>query len=353
MAIPSRMQDRILVVSDKKQTNYSTILTDVNLQAGKRFAPNAPVFGQPEPRFFTDRARSMKGHDYATLRKEVERELSEQLSFDGDSWLLAWAAAFAMGKVTSVQPNAGGNPTAYLHTIKPLDPGVDGKDLPVTTIYTEVANVAALKRRLHSIAFREFGIEFPPNAPVQLTAAIVGSGQITTGALATPPSLATDNLLYSNDMVFSYGAQAGPTDITSQIVRGSVRFGFTWNIDDDNARHVGSGLYRARAWVTSPNITLEFQRLVDDTDSTANDEWLAGTVREIKVYVGGATIGPGPEKHDLEIRGLAVIPEGVRVGQAGDKSVYQYSIGPEHWLKQGSSDVVTIKVTNLQTSYLT
>lgn len=352
MAIPSRMLDRTLVLSKLKQSSYSTILTDANLQAGKRFAPNAPVFGQPEARYWTNRGQSMKGHDYATERREVERELADSLSFDGDSWLFGWAAAFAMGKVTSTQPNAGGNPTAWKHTIKPFDPTVDGKDLPVTTLYTEAANVAAAKRKLHSCAVRELAIEFPPGGPVECSAALVGSGEITTGALATPPSLAALNLVLSSDMVFKFGVQGAPADISGEIVRGSVRFSFTWTLDDENARTSGSGLYRARAWVKQPQFSLEFQRFVDDADFTPHTDWLAGTVREVLITVAGAVIGSGPEKHQLEIRGLAVRPDVVRLGQQGDKTVYQYTIGPDHWFKEGSNEVGTITVQNTETSYL-
>ncbi len=60
----------------------------------------------------------------------------------------------------------------------------------------------------------------------------------------------------------------------------------------------------------------------------------------------------GTSFHKLAIRGLAVIPSIVRLGQSGNKSVYQYTIGPDHWLKQGGADVVTVTVENLETSYL-
>jgi len=352
MGIPSRMKDRAVVLSKLKQANYATLVTDVNLGAGKRFAPNAAVFGQPEPRYYNNREQTMKAHDYTTQIIETERELAEQLSFDGDTWLLAWMLAFGLGKVTTTQPNAGPNPTAYQHVFRPLDPATDGKDLPVTTVYTEVANVAALKRRLHACMVRELAIDFPPSSVVQVSCTLQGSGQITTGALAGIPALSAMTLLKSNDMQFFYGAQAGPTDISSEIVRGSVRFGFSWNPDDDNSRAPGGGLYRSRAWVGMPSPTLEFQRFVDDAASTPHDEWLAGTIREVKIVVEGAQIGPGPEKHKLEIRGLAVIPQGVRIGQSGDKSVYQYTISPEHWIKEGANDVLTVTVLNTESSYL-
>jgi hypothetical protein len=351
MAIPSRLLDQRLVLSKLKQGAYGTALTDVNLQAGKRFSPVGQFFGQTTSKFYTNRNQSMRGNDFASVRQETERDFQEQINFDADTWLLAWIAAFGMGAVTSSQPNAGGNPTCYQHLIKPLDPSSAGKDMPVTTVYTEAAQSANLQRRLLDCAVRDFTLDFKPSAPVNVTATLQGSGRVTTGALATPPAIPTQNLLMSNDMKVFYGTQGAPTDISAQIVPGSVKFSFTWSPDDGNSRSPGSGLYRSRSWVGQPALSMDFQRYVDDAASTPNDDWLAGTIQEVKLSIAGAQIGAGPETHLLEVRGLAVCPEVIKLGQAGDKTVYQYTISAEHWLKQGGNDVVTVKVNNLETSY--
>ena len=351
MAMPSRMEDRILVLSKLKQANYATILTDANLIAGKRVPVEAPVFGQPDIKRWTNQSLSMVGHDYATLAQQVEREMTESLQLVGDSWLLAWLFAFAMGNVVSTQPNAVGAPAAWQHVIKPLDPSAAGKDLPVTTIYAEAAAAANLQRRLQSMAVKDVTLEFPSSAPLKATANLVGSGQVTSGALATPPALMTLVPLMSNDLVFKYGPQGAPVDISSQIVHGSVKFGFTWNLDDANSRAPGGGLFRSRAWVGSPHISLEFQRMVDDAASAPNDDWLADTIQEVLFSVNGPLIAVA-EFHRISIRGLAVIPTVVKLGQSGDKSVYQYTIAPDHWLKQGAADVVTVTCENTETSFL-
>src|SRR5260370_21369576 len=122
MSIPSRMQDRVLVLSKLKQTNYATILTDVNLQGGKRISPESAFFGQPMVTRWSDMNLSMKGHPYATQVQEIQRDLNESLVLTGDSWLLAWAFAFALGKVTSSQPNPCGAPPAWHPLINPLAP---------------------------------------------------------------------------------------------------------------------------------------------------------------------------------------------------------------------------------------
>jgi hypothetical protein len=347
MGIPSRMEDRLLVLSKLKQTSYATILTDANLIAGKRIQPESAVFGQPGIKRWTSRPLSMTGHDYAIQTQEVERDVTESLYVTMDSWLAGWAAAFGMGAVTSAVLSGA----AYGHTIKPMDPSSVGKDLPVTTIYTEAANVAGLARRLQSCCVKDFTLEFPASAPGRITVNLIGSGQIVTGVLATPPALAAYNVLMSNDMVFKYGTQTTPTDISAQIVAGSVKLTFSWNMDDKNSRAPGGGLYRSRAWLDSPDISLTFQRWVDDAVSTPNDDWLADTVQEVLFSVQGALIA-STYYHSISVRGLAVIPTVVKLGQVGNKSIYEYTIQPDHWLKQGAADVITIVVQNTETSYL-
>jgi len=350
MSIPSRMNSRLLVLSKKKQTAYGTVLLDTDLQAGKRFSVISPMFGQPMSKDWSDRDYAMHGHDYGSQIVEIERDMQDSLSLPGDTWLLAWMAAFGMGKVTTTQPDPGGAPTAYQHVIKPMDPATDGNNLPTTTIYAEASGASNLQRRLNSCAIKDFSVDFPASSPLTLSGSVIGSGAVTGGTLATPPALATLNLLRSDDVQVLYGTQGAPTDISTQIVRGSIKFGFSWNFDDANSRGPGGGLYRLRAWLVRPDITLSFQRFVDDASSSPSDDFFAKTVQEVQVNVAGASLGT--LSHSLKIRGLAVVPDAVKIGQSGDKSVYQYSFAADHWLKQGSADVVTFTVINTETSFL-
>jgi hypothetical protein len=347
MAIPSRMEDRLLVLSKLKQANYATILADASLIAGKRVPVEAAVFGQPDVKRWSSQPLSMVGHDYATMVQEVERDLVESLSLVGDSWLLAWAFAFALGNVSS----AAGAGASFIHTIKPLDPSSAGKDMPATTIYAEAANAANLQRRLQSMIVKDVALDFPAGAPLKLAVNLIGSGQVTTGALATPPALMTLIPLMSNDLVFKYGTQAAPTDISSQIVAGSVKFSFSWTPDDANSRAPGGGLYRSRMWVGTPNFNLTFQRFVDDTASTPNDDFFADTIQEVLLSVAGPLIS-GSDFHKITVRALAVVPTIVKLGQSGNKSIYQVTIAPDHFLKQGAADVVTVTCENLESSFL-
>lgn len=347
MAVPSRMMDRILVLSKLKETAYGTALTDANLIAGKRVPPETAVFGQPDVKRWTSQMLSMKGTDFAGQVQEVERDLVESLSLVGDSWLLAWAFAMAMGNVSS----AAGAGASFIHTIKPLDPSSAGKQLPSTTIYAEAANAANLQRRLVSMIVKDVTLDFPKSSPLKLVVNLIGNGQVTPGALATPPALMALVPLMSNDLVFKYGTQAAPTDISSQIVHGTLKFSFTWNPDDANSRAPGGGLYRSRMWTGTPHFNLSFQRLVDDAASTPSDDFFADTIQEVLFSVAGPLIS-GSDFHKITVRGLAVIPQVVKIGQSNDKSVYQYTIGPDHWLKQGGADVCVVTCENLESSFL-
>src|SRR6266566_328466 len=352
MAIPSRMQDRALVLSKLKQTNYATILTDANLQAGKRISPEAAYFGQPDVKRWSDMNLSMKGHPYATQVQEIERDLNQSLTLTGDSWLLAWAFAFAMGKVTSTQPNAGGAPTAWQHAIKPQDPTADGKDLPVTTVYAEASAAANMQRRLQSMVVKSLSLDIPgKGSPLRIVADLVGSWQVTSGLLASQPSLMTLIPLFSQNLVFKYGTQGAPTDISSQIVDGSVKLAFSWNFDDGNSRAPSGGLYRSRAWLARPDISLSFSRFVDSAASTPNDDFFADTIQECRFSVAGPLIAAA-EFHSIDVRLLAVVPTVVKLGESGDKSIYQYTISPDHVLKQGAADVIVVTCENLETSFL-
>ncbi len=356
MSIPSRMQDRRLVLSKLKQADYATLVSDANLILGKGIPVNNPLFAHPQTVHRDNLAQSMKLHDFPTADAHLitERNIQDELSCDGDTWLLGWFFALAMGRVTSVQPNAGGNPTAWKHTFKPQDPATDGKDLPVITIYREWASAANAKGRIHSVHVASVKLAFPPSGVVQVSGTLIGSGQETTGALATPPALLTQQLLQCNDLQFLRGTQGAPTDISSRLVRGSLSFEFTWQFDAENARRPGGGLYMSRAWVGVPVITMNWQEFVDDSDVTVHDSYLTPSAprEEVKVIVNGAQIATGPEKQSLELRVLAAYPQIGGKSQAGDKSIYPFSIGRAEAFKEGSNDVYTAIVQNTETSYL-
>lgn len=354
MSIPSMMQNRTLVLSKLMQTSYATILTDANLQAGLRISPESPFFGQPSVKRWSDQALSMKGEFYSTQVDEIERDMSEQLVLVGDAWLCAWAFAMAMGTSVASQPDSGGSPLAYQHVIKPQDPVANGKNLPVTTIYTEASEMPNMQRRLWSMVAKQLTFDIPGKGmPPKITLDMVGSGQITSGLLASQPALYSLIPFFSQNLVFKYGPVGATVDISSQIVDGSVKLTFSYGFDDKNSRAPSGGLYRSRAWLTEPEITLAFQRFVDSADSSPNDDFFSDAIRECIFSLQGPQIaGDGTQFNSIQVDLKSFVPTVVKLGQSGDKTVYQYTVAKDHFLKQGSNDVIVVTAENTETSFL-
>ena len=65
----------------------------------------------------------------------------------------------------------------------------------------------------------------------------------------------------------------------------------------------------------------------------------------------GPAIG-ATQFHSIDVRLLAVVPTVVKLGESGDKSIYQYTISPDHVLKQGAADAIVVACINLETSFL-
>jgi hypothetical protein len=351
---PIRITDGVLALSDKKQAAYATILADEVLQAGKRFPLKAPIYGQQDRKFGTDRGYAFGATGYSSERWETERDVADTLQMMGDPYLIAWALAFCMGKVTSTQPNLALNPTAWQHVIKPLDPSADGLDVPVTTIFVGLGEAANLARRIKSLAISSVAIGFAPGDMIDVAAQFTGSGEIVSGALAQAPALSRILRLMANDAKLEYGPQGALVDISSEIIGGSLKWSVSNKPDEEHARVPGGGMYRSRAWVDQFDFTLEFQRLVDSTSSAPLDDHLDETVIEAyKITVPGPQIGVGPEKHSLVIEGKACKAEAVKLQTSGNKVIYEYSITPDHHFKEGANDVCTATVINTQESYLT
>ena len=264
-----------VILSKLAQTNYATILTDVNLQAGKRISPESALFGMPSVKRWTDNALAMKGFNYSTQVDEIERDLTESLVLTGDSWLLPWAFAMAMGTSVASQPDISGSPLAYQHVIKPQDPVANGKsagdhDLRRGERDAQYAAPAAI----HGSEAGHAGCS-RKGAPLKLTVDLVGSGQVTTGLLASQPSLYTLVPLFSQNLVFKYGPVGATTDISSTIVDGSVKLTFSWDSTTrirapsgaSIARVPGSPSRRSRwrssaSWMMrTPRRTMTFSRM--------------------------------------------------------------------------------------------
>ena len=67
---------------------------------------------------------------------------------------------------------------------------------------------------------------------------------------------------------------------------------------------------------------------------------------------GPQIAGDGTQYHSFQVDLKSFVPTVVKMGQKGDKTVYQYTVAKDHFLKQGSNDVIVVTAENLETSFL-
>ena len=75
---------------------------------------------------------------------------------------------------------------------------------------------------------------------------------------------------------------------------------------------------------------------MDDADSSPNDDFFSDAIRECVFSVQGPQIaGDGTQYHSFQVDLKSFVPTVVKMGQKGDKTVYQYTVAKDHFLKQG------------------
>ena len=264
---PQRDFDVGWAFSTKKQTNYATLLADVDLD--KRTYFNAIEFGNISSKKETDGQKFGKGHEFSTTVREVARDLRLARGFDLSSLMAGWAGFFGMGKIAT----SGAGPFTHVHTF--ADPAVS-VDVPVTTIYEEVA--AGEKRKLHSMAINDFTISGRNQETVQMQMNLIGSGQVTDGAV-TLPSLTALTFFLGGDVTIKLGPQGATVDIGECVLDWS--FTVSQNLKADLGYSPGSGVYRDKMWYGKRTARASLRVFWDNT-ADMMDLFLGNTLRELE-----------------------------------------------------------------------
>lgn len=346
---PVRVYDVRWAFSTKKETAYGTLVADANLN--KSVHVTAWELPRHTKELLSDLERFGKTHEWAEARRALTRDLQYTRAMELSSFMAGWAAAFGMGNVTSVQPNAGVNPTAWRHTVK-FQAASTSKQPPVTTIYEEDWAQTAFRRKLESMALESFTIAGRNREPANLAMSFIGSGKVTTGAV-TLPALSALAFLDMGNMLFKIGPQGAAVDTSERLIEFSVTIGQA--LDAANGYFPGSGAVRKRIWFTRRTAALAFSVFADAANTDFKDLFENETLREISFKITGATIGPGPEVHDCEIKfpGLKLVVEEDFVD---GKVIYRCTAGMDDIYKNvgGTPDEpAQIVVTNTEASYLT
>lgn len=347
---PQRTHEIDWVFSTKRGAAYATLVADVDLT--QRIKLLGTDIGQLTRTQLSDAQRMGKGSEFASTVRELTRDMRLARTCDLSSLMAGWAAAFGMGNVATIQPNAGANPTVYRHTIKFSDPSVS-KQVPVTTLFEKLSGQTPFLRKLESLAVSDFSISGRTREVAQLAINLVGSGKITTGSV-TVPALSSLGLLDMGGMLFKFGPQAAAVDMSERLENFSVSIG--QGLDEQNAYHPGSGLYRKRMWMGTRRAAFQFSAWVDVASTDVYDLFLAQTIREVSFkFVGDVITAGQPETHDCEIKFPACKFNAVQIGEQDGKLLYQVSCGEDDVYKGAGGtpdEPVQIVVTNTTATYL-
>lgn len=347
---PQRIHEVNWAFSTKKQASYTTLVPDASLD--KRVAIIGADFGELAKVTLSDAARFGKGHEWPTTRRELARDLRLARTLDLSSLMFGWAAAFALGSVTSTQPAPATNPNFWQHVIK-FSAASASRQAPVTTIYEELSGQTALRRKLESLAVESFSISGRAREVAQLQVNLIGSGRITTGAV-TLPSLTSVSLLDLGGLLFKIGPQGAAVNIAERLLEFSVSV--TQNTDADGGYHPGSGLYRNRLWFGNRRAAFSATVFVDSANTDLYDNWLNETIREVSVeFVGDLITAGQPETHGGVILFPALRLTAAQIGEANGMLIYRISAAEDDVYKGAGGnpdEPVQITVRNNISSYL-
>lgn len=357
-----RETDLRVSMSHKAQTNYATQLAAADLGAsGKSFRPTAGVMPSPVlilaregPHAFSGTEDALQGNE-----REMLRDLQFPLSFNLNSWLIGWAAALALGNVSSVQEGATGH---YTHTIKRTNPlGASGtRNAKVTSMYFEAVGPDSGRRKaiFPSLAISQFTLTFRRRELITLAMDFIGSGKEDTATAVTLPSLSTEVLLAGTNMKIEIGNQGGGlTDFTERVREAT--FQVTQELLADlgyipNAATPSDGKFRSamRFGRRAGTLTLAIEAARASTDVLT--DLLNRQRKEVKITVdSGVVAGTGTANHGFVLR----IPD-CRFREApiefqDSEAVYAVQVPPDAMYEDsGIGAAFQFTVENDQPSYL-
>jgi len=338
-----RSIDIKVAASSRKQITIGTALTDGLLdEAFRMLEATIPI----ESREFRSDRGWIKGDEDAATLDVRRKSIAWSPSFDANSWNLAWALAFLLGKVATVTTDT----TAFTHTIERTAPPTDQPILPVTTV--SVKDTADLNAKYVDLVLRSLTISGANNAAgMGLSTEWIGSG-VTAAAIASYPALVSPEVgpLFNSDMKIFLGTEGSPVEISERIQEWSIAG--TNNFLDQLAYYPGSGQVRARFPHGSRdfNITLGvFAKDVDDIIAL----FQGSTSKELKFKCEGALAGAATALHTLQARFPAVRFTSVEKGDDSGFRLHRISIAPEGIFK-GATLIkpYEFQVVNKEATYL-
>ena len=332
---PQRDFDVRSLMTTLQQTAYATPRADGDLTT-LVFA-NALSLAQQPHRKYTNKAMYGKGHGLPTEVRTLIEELTLARAFDASSLMVGQAAAFTLGAVATA-----GTPPNLTHTITKADLST-GKDAPVTTMYE--SDSAGRQRKLHAVAFNDYSLSFNQTDPVQLQYNLIGSGEVTEGAIALP-AVTPVTYFDSGSTIIKLGPQGATVDISERVVDGTITVNANLNVA--LGRHPGGGKYLKRLWWSEWMFQLSLRVMYDATDDMFV-LYRDNTIREVEI------INQFDAQHEVSHLFPALVFTSWERSSEGGMAVHNLSTGDEGVLMDAGgtpNEPLQVTVKNNITSYL-
>ncbi len=328
-----------LELSTLQEAVYGTPLATGSIT--KHFPVAAPLAVEALTEKQTNENETGRSTEWADYQYDIMNSFKLPVKWPLSSDLLAWCAAFGLGKVTTAD-----NTGSYTHTFVQQDrtatigAGNGDRSHPASTSIRY--QNGPLQKIAAGICVAKFTINGKMNAVPDLSADLVGSGLITTDANPFQ-TIARPNLMRLSQV------QLGVADSEQDITKGSVTdLAFTWDSGLKLDEVAASGLNLAqimmdmRKW----DLTLKMRQHSTDTEDT---NWRANTLLQAILTFKGAVI------HDAYYHQAVITLHGLRIGSikigaSGIHKVNELTLNP---MADGSGNYITIAVTNGQANYLT
>jgi len=332
MFVPQNIHKvRNIVVSPSKQAAYAGALADAALSHRPRIDGGA--FASLAKGFFSDADMAGKGHAFATMRQETQRDSGLQMSVAVSDWMAAWIAAFVMGKVTT----SGAGPYTHKFVFEPT-----ATQPPVTTIYCE--DTSAVKYKMPDVAVSEAEFSGGDSGVIQAQFSLLGSGRHADGAiLPSVPAIATPIFLLGSDVQILIGPPGAPVATEAERIK-SWRVRLSQNLSLH--RGPGSGLYASQTKVGVQRASVGFVMAAKDTDDIRG-LFLANTEQELQININSGAAA------QLKFRFPSIHLSAVQCGADGNDVIYNVECDEQALLKKGANDLVEVTVINSQATYLT
>ncbi len=347
-----------MILTHKKQSAYGTHIPHAEFETGRSIRVNTATVGDVtvlrSPG--TPRAGGRTEFPVADNELKVAQDSRLSLAMDCDSHMIAWALAFLMGGVVSVQEGAT---THWTHTITCTNPlTASGRNALVTSAYLDTGgpDVTRLIRILRDLAVQSVTVSGRGKDVCSLAIETIGSGAEEVDETLTPfPDLATIYLFANNGVKWEIGPKGGAlVEMQERLVEWSLRF--NQELALDQGYYPGSGYYRGRLWFIRRSFSIDFSMYANRLNCDFIDYMLDRPLEEIKVTVDSGTVaGTGTGNHKMTFRYPSVRVTEAPMTFNPEGAVYPVRVAEDqvYYDSAIAASPCTVVVDNTTAAYLT